>query len=64
MIVEINAASNAHGNAARNCPHVDGVMLGRAAYHNPFILAAWTSYFSVKNIPSPNLPEIVEAMIP
>ncbi|WP_323014695.1 tRNA dihydrouridine(20/20a) synthase DusA [Devosia sp.] len=42
--------------------HVDGVMLGRAAYHHPMMLAEIDRRFFGAATPSPTLPAIMQAM--
>ena len=41
---------------------VDGVMIGRAAYHDPYLLARLAQYFEGKEIPSPH--DIIQAYLP
>jgi len=43
---------------------VDGVMLGRSAYHNPYILAAADSRLFHDWRPAPSREEVVEQMLP
>ena len=43
---------------------VDGVMLGREAYHNPYILAEVDQRFYNDNHPIPSRLEIIEQLIP
>ena len=44
--------------------HLDGAMLGRAAYHNPCWLASWDAAFFEVGLaePIPTRPEPVEAL--
>lgn len=42
--------------------HVDGVMLGREAYHNPYILAHLEQH--LYGTPLPSRPDIVQALLP
>ncbi|MES2538209.1 MAG: tRNA dihydrouridine(20/20a) synthase DusA [Pseudomonadota bacterium] len=45
-------------------PHVDGVMLGREAYHNPYLMAAFDGrYYGDESAPK-SRGEILEAMLP
>ncbi|PCJ37608.1 MAG: tRNA dihydrouridine(20/20a) synthase DusA [Cellvibrionales bacterium] len=44
--------------------HVDGVMLGREAYHNPYLLAEMDSLFYGQNKPSLTRLEILEKFLP
>jgi tRNA-dihydrouridine synthase A len=44
--------------------HVDGVMLGRAAYHDPYLLADVDRRFFADSHPVPSRKQVVEAMLP
>ena len=44
--------------------HLDGVMVGREAYHNPYLLASVDQRFFSKATPPLTRPEIVELLIP
>jgi tRNA-dihydrouridine synthase A len=50
--------------AAVQLVHVDGVMLGRAAYHNPYVLAGVDARFYADPHPAPDRTLIVERMLP
>jgi tRNA-dihydrouridine synthase A len=50
--------------AARHLEHVDGVMLGRAAYQTPYILAAVDRRFFDASAPVPSRAEVLERLIP
>ena len=63
-IVEINGGIKTHTEITAQLPHVDGVMLGRAAYHNPFIFSSMDQLFFGEKYPAKTRREIVEAMIP
>jgi tRNA-dihydrouridine synthase A len=44
--------------------HVDGVMLGREAYHNPYVMAAFDArYYGEQSAPK-SRAEVIEAMLP
>jgi tRNA-dihydrouridine synthase A len=43
---------------------VDGVMLGRSAYHNPYLLAAVENRLFHDNNPAPSREEVVQRMLP
>lgn len=43
--------------------HVDGVMLGRAAYHNPFMLSQVDQFIFGEDKPAPTLAQIADIMI-
>jgi tRNA-dihydrouridine synthase A len=44
--------------------HVDGVMLGREAYHNPYLLASFDQRYYGSNAPQKTREEVLRAMIP
>ena len=45
-------------------PHVDGVMLGREAYHNPFLMAGFDAAYYSDDRPAPLRSEVIRAMLP
>jgi tRNA-dihydrouridine synthase A len=44
--------------------HVDGVMLGREAYHNPFLMAQFDQRYYGAATPAPSRAAVLEAMVP
>lgn len=46
--------------------HVDGVMLGREAYHNPYLMASFDAryYADLEGGRQPSRTEVIEAMLP
>lgn len=44
--------------------HVDGVMIGREAYHNPYLMAAFDAGYYGDDAPVKSRAEVVQAMIP
>jgi tRNA-dihydrouridine synthase A len=44
--------------------HVDGVMLGREAYHNPYLMANFDARYYGDTAPAKSRAEIVHAMLP
>jgi tRNA-dihydrouridine synthase A len=44
--------------------HVDGVMLGREAYHNPYIMAAFDTRYYHDETPAKSRVEVLQAMQP
>jgi tRNA-dihydrouridine synthase A len=44
--------------------HVDGVMLGREAYQNPYILAEWARALHGAEEPIPERAEVIERLLP
>lgn len=56
--IETLCAAQAH------CEKLDGVMLGRAAYKNPYMLADVDSLFYGDDTPPPSREEVLEKLIP
>lgn len=44
--------------------HVDGVMIGREAYHNPFLMASWDARYYGTGTALPERAAVVRAMLP
>ena len=44
--------------------HLDGVMLGREAYHNPYIMSQFDSRYYDDDAPYKSRREVIEAMLP
>ena len=49
---------------ALHLEHLDGVMLGREAYHNPWLMAGWDERFYGDSAAPKSRIEVLEAMIP
>ena len=62
--ITINGGIADLSEAQRHLEHVDGVMLGRAAYHHPYLLAQVDQQLYGSGQPAPTRREIVERMIP
>ena len=62
--IVINGGITTHEAIAEHLPHVDGVMLGRAAYHNPYLLAEAEEYCFDDAPPPRTRAEIVQALVP
>ena len=62
--VAVNGGIATLAEAAAHLAHVDGVMLGRAAYHTPDILAEVDRVIFGDTAPSPDPRAVVEAMVP
>ena len=45
-------------------PHVDGIMLGREAYHNPFLMAGFDQRYYGSTAAAPSRSAVVRAMLP
>jgi len=60
----INGGVKGDDEIARHLEHVDGVMLGREAYHNPYLMAGWDARFYGDDAPVKSREEVLAAMIP
>jgi tRNA-dihydrouridine synthase A len=45
LTIVLNGGVQSNDEIARHLEHVDGVMLGREAYHNPWLMAEWDARF-------------------
>ena len=45
LVIALNGGINTPEQVAHELPHLDGVMVGREAYHNPWWLSAWDAQF-------------------
>ena len=64
LIIEINGGINSIEDIAHHLQFVDGVMVGRAAYENPYMFAEVDSHFYNANFIPKTRRQIVVAMIP
>jgi len=62
--IEINGGVRTLGDARRHLTRVDGVMIGRAAYETPYLLATADRAFFGAATPPPTRREVVTAMLP
>jgi len=60
----INGGIKTNDEIARHLEHVDGVMIGREAYHNPWLMADWDARFYGDAPPAASREAVLEAMIP
>ncbi|HEU4852153.1 MAG TPA: tRNA dihydrouridine(20/20a) synthase DusA [Telluria sp.] len=60
----INGGIKTSDEAALHLEHVDGVMFGREAYHNPYVMADWDARFYGDDRTPLTRWEVLEAMIP
>jgi tRNA-dihydrouridine synthase A len=60
----INGGIKTADEVALHLEHVDGVMLGREAYHNPYLMAGFDARFYQDPAPVKTRDEVLEAMIP
>jgi tRNA-dihydrouridine synthase A len=65
LTIVINGGIGTHGVAAPQLEHVDGIMLGRVAYHHPWFLAEAEAYiFGNVDRPSRSRADVVTALLP
>lgn len=64
LAIAINGGITTLDVAVEQLAHVDGVMLGRAAYHNPYLLAEVDSRIFGECGPVPERADIIEAFLP
>lgn len=62
LTIAINGGLTSSAEVARELGHVDGVMLGREAYHNPWWLASWDCEFFGATAQAPSREAVELAM--
>ena len=62
LTIVLNGGVTDNDAIADHLAHVDGVMVGREAYHNPMLLAQWDSRFYADERPSPDHAELVSRL--
>jgi tRNA-dihydrouridine synthase A len=60
----INGGIKTSEEIAAHLEHVDGVMMGREAYHNPYAMAGYDARFYGADTPLPTREAILAAMVP
>lgn len=60
----INGGVETNDALAAHLEHVDGVMVGRAAYHDPWLMAEWDRRFYGEASPVADRADVIRAMIP
>jgi tRNA-dihydrouridine synthase A len=60
----VNGGVKTDDEIALHLEHVDGVMLGREAYHNPYMMANWDARFYGADVTPKSRAEILAAMVP
>lgn len=63
LTIVINGGIRSHDEMDSHLQHVDGVMLGREAYHNPFMLSAIDARFYGCTQPARSREAVVEALV-
>ncbi|MBP6151862.1 MAG: tRNA dihydrouridine(20/20a) synthase DusA [Candidatus Methylopumilus sp.] len=61
LTIEINGGIKTLEETQQHLQHVDGVMIGREAYHNPYLLAEMGQLWDLE---APNRFEIIQQMMP
>ena len=61
LTIEINGGIKTFAETQQHLQHVDGVMIGREAYHNPYLLAELGQLW---NLEAPNRFDIMQQMMP
>lgn len=61
LTIEINGGIKTFDETQQHLQHVDGVMIGREAYHNPYLLAEMGQLW---NLAAPDRFEIMQKMMP
>ncbi|MCH7385432.1 tRNA dihydrouridine(20/20a) synthase DusA [Acinetobacter dispersus] len=61
LTIEINGGIKTFDETQQHLQHVDGVMIGREAYHNPYLLAEMGPLW---NLEAPDRFEIMQQMMP
>ena len=64
LTIVVNGGIETHEAIARGLEQVDGVMLGRAAYHNPYLLAEAEEYCFGVTVPLRTRAQIAQALVP
>ncbi len=64
LTIVINGGVNSIDEAVEHLKHVDGVMVGRAAYHTPFMLAEVDRRIFGSSEPQPTREEILDRLMP
>lgn len=59
----LNGGVKTNDEIAVHLAHVDGVMLGREAYHNPWLMAEWDQRFYGATTAAPTRAQVLEAMV-
>ncbi|WP_189374514.1 tRNA dihydrouridine(20/20a) synthase DusA [Vogesella alkaliphila] len=60
----INGGIKSNEEIAAHLQHVDGVMVGREAYHNPYLMAEWDALFYGADSRPLSRGKVVEALLP
>jgi tRNA-dihydrouridine synthase A len=64
LVIDLNGGITTLAQACEHRRHVDGVMIGRAAYDNPYLFAPADALYFGDQRPAPTRRQVIEAMIP
>ncbi len=64
LAIEINGGVTSLDDVEQHLGRVDGVMIGRAAYHRPYLFADADRRFYGADDPAPTRRQVVEALVP
>ena len=63
LVISVNGGIKTDEAIASHLRHVDGVMVGREAYHNPWMMSQWDSAFYGADDPGLSREAVEEAMV-
>ena len=63
LTIVLNGGVKTNEQVAAQLQHLDGVMLGREAYHNPWIMAEWDPCFFGTSAPLPDRAAVEDRMV-
>jgi tRNA-dihydrouridine synthase A len=64
LTIVLNGGVTDNAQIAAHLQHVDGVMLGRSAYHHPWLMAEWDRrFFGDDTQPAPSREDVEAAMV-
>jgi tRNA-dihydrouridine synthase A len=63
LTIAVNGGIRTHEEIANHLHHADGVMVGREAYYNPWLLTSWDALFFNDAQPVPRREAVEEAMV-
>jgi len=63
LTIVLNGGLTDYDAIVRELAHVDGVMIGRAAYHDPYLLAQADRILFGNGAPAPSRADVMQAMI-
>ena len=59
----VNGGIKTADQIAEQLAQVDGVMIGREAYHNPWVMTEWDQRFFDASLPAPDRDEVEARMV-